>query len=130
MEGARAVSGHRIELHVSFTVDDGDDGGREAAEEVLRQFQYLADHGQLDNYTTDVEVWPGTVDGIGWDEKWPKKTAHATAADADAALASGLETYNDLDKAIERLRQLQSDVREEMKALSYFRDLEEREPTS
>ncbi len=67
------MSGHRIELRVTFTVGDGIDGGREAAEAVLRQFEYLADHGQLDNYTTDAEVWPVAVDGNSWHEKWPPK---------------------------------------------------------
>lgn len=121
------MSGHRAELRVSFTV--GDTNGREDAEAVVRTIEALSYGHPIDEddaWPSDFEVTPIAVDGNGWHEKWPPRPkpapSHATAADADAALASGLETYNDLDKAIERLRQLQSDVREEMKALSYFRN--------
>lgn len=67
------MSGHRIELLARFTVDDGEDKGRDAAESVLRQLEYLAEHGQLDNETTDLTFTPLTVDGADWDEKYPPR---------------------------------------------------------
>jgi hypothetical protein len=116
------MSGHRVELHVAFTVGDP---GREAAEAVLRQLEYLGDHGQLDNYTSDFTVTRGTVDGNDWEDKWPDRSR--TSADTDAALASGMDTYNAIDSAIDELRELQSDVRETMKTISYLRNRRNRE---
>lgn len=122
------MSDHRVELHAAFTVSDGRDGGREAAESVLRQLEYLADHGQLDDCTTDLTFTRGTVDGNAWASKWPDKPA----ADAEAAIASGLDTYNAIDNAIDELRELQGDVREAMRTIGFLRDRRnrEQEPTS
>lgn len=109
------MSGHRVELHVAFTVGDP---GRDAAEAVFRELEYLGDHGQLDLYTGDFTVTRGAVDGNAWESRWPAKPA----VDADAALASGLDTYQALDLAIEELRELQGDVRETMKTIQHLRD--------
>jgi hypothetical protein len=67
------MSGHRVELHISFTADDGNDGGRTAAEGLLRRLESLADHGEFDRYTGDFTVSRGTVDGNAWTERWPDK---------------------------------------------------------
>lgn len=69
------MSGHRIELHVTYTVDDGTDGGRHAAETVARALQSFADSGILDDYTSSIEVTPCTVDGNGWWERWLERDA-------------------------------------------------------
>lgn len=67
------MTDHRVEVLVSFTVHDGTDGGREAAEGVFHALEYLAEHGQLDPYTTDVTVTKRTVDGNDWATRWPPK---------------------------------------------------------
>ena len=67
------MSGHRVELRVTFTVGDGADGGRAAAHGVLQRLETLRDYG-LEDFTGDFEVTPSTVDGIGWYEKWPPVT--------------------------------------------------------
>lgn len=66
------MSDHRVELRVTFTVGDGD-GGRYAAHEVLRQLELFGTH--LGDLASDFEVAPGTVDGVGWYEKWPARDA-------------------------------------------------------
>lgn len=74
MTDTNHIDGRRVELHVNFTVNRAHDNGREAAESVFRQFEYLADHGQLDNYTTDATITRGTVDGGDWDNAWPTES--------------------------------------------------------
>ncbi len=66
------MSGHRVELRVTFTVGDGTDGGRKAAEEVFQRLEVL---GMYESATplpvSDFTVTKGTVDGNGWHERWP-----------------------------------------------------------
>ena len=88
------MSDHRIELHASFTVGDGADGGRWAAHEVLRQLNMFGGH--LEGLTGDFEASPGTVDGVGWYEKWaptpgPVTLKKRTPAGAVEYLADVLE---------------------------------------
>lgn len=64
------MSGHRVELRISFTV--GDENGRAEAEGVVRHLESMVDHGELDRYTDDFTVTRGTVDGNSWYECWPK----------------------------------------------------------
>lgn len=68
------MSDHRVELRVSFNVSDGD-SGRYAAHEVLRQLELFGTH--LGGLASDFEVAPGTVDGVGWYEKWPTRDSFA-----------------------------------------------------
>ncbi len=81
------MTDHRVELRVTFTVDDRADGGRWAAHEILRQLHLFGTRGALDGLTSDFEAAPGTVDGIGWYEKWalmPAPGAPDTRAVADS----------------------------------------------
>src|ERR1700744_3047115 len=70
--GAEAVrvSGHRVELHVAFTV--GDEDGRSDAEAVLWQVENADRRSRDSGYTDDFTVTKGTVDGNGWHERWPE----------------------------------------------------------
>jgi hypothetical protein len=62
------MSGHRVELRVTFTVSDGNDGGRIAAEALVQELVYVGEH----YHTGDFELTRGTVDGLGWNEVWPQ----------------------------------------------------------
>lgn len=64
------MSGTRVELHVSFTVNSDRADGRRAAERALRMIEWLG-KAHLRHDCADFEVSRGAVNGNGWYERWP-----------------------------------------------------------
>lgn len=78
------MSSTRVELRISFFVSSDRDAGREAAENAIRQIEYLATHGQLDD-CYDFEVTKGSVNGNGWEDRWPSTPQGGASAETCGA---------------------------------------------
>ena len=72
------MSGHRVELNVTFTVGDP---GREQAEAVVSEIENIGfgrPRDDDDDWPSDFEVTPLSVDGNDWHVKWPPRSKPVT----------------------------------------------------